>query len=135
MDVYQLIKRHEGLRLKPYTDTEGHLTIGYGRALNIAGISAAEAEAMLQHDVADVVARLKRFSWYRMLGEVRAAVLIDMAFNLGWLKLLGFEHFLGAVERGDFATAAAEMLDSAWARQVGNRAVELAQMMKTGQWL
>ena len=134
MDVYELIKRHEGLRLKPYRDTEGHLTIGYGRALNIVGISSGEAEAMLHHDVADVVGKLGRFPWFKPLGEVRGAVLIDMTFNLGWLKLLGFAHFLDAIERGDFEVAAAEMLNSEWARQVGARAVELSTMMKTGQW-
>jgi lysozyme len=134
MDVYELIKRHEGLRLKPYEDTEGHVTIGYGRALNIVGISTGEAEAMLHHDVADVVGKLGRFPWFKPLGEVRGAVLIDMTFNLGWLKLLGFAHFLDAIERGDFEKAAAEMLNSQWARQVGARAVELSTMMKTGQW-
>ena len=134
MDVYALIKRHEGLRLKPYRDTEGHLTIGYGRALNIVGISSDEAEAMLHHDVADVVGKLGRFQWFKSLGDVRGAVLIDMTFNLGWLKLLGFAHFLDAIERGDFETAAAEMLDSEWAQQVGTRAEELSTMMKTGRW-
>jgi lysozyme len=134
MDVYELIKRHEGLRLKPYRDTEGHLTIGYGRALNIVGISNDEADAMLGHDVADVVSKLDRFPWFKSLGEVRAAVLIDMAFNLGWLKLLGFAHFLDAIERSDFETAAKEMLDSEWAKQVGARAEELSTMMKTGRW-
>ena len=134
MDVYELIKRHEGLRLKPYRDTEGHLTIGYGRALNIVGISIDEAEAMLHRDVADVVTKLGRFPWFPYLGEVRGAVLIDMTFNLGWLKLLGFVHFLDAIERGDFETAAAEMLESEWAQQVGVRAKELSTMMKTGRW-
>ena len=134
MDVYGLIKRHEGLRLKPYKDTEGHLTIGYGRALNIVGISSDEAEAMLHHDVTEVIAKLGRFPWFKSLCEVRAAVLVDMTFNLGWLKLLGFTHFLDAVERADFETAAAQMLDSEWAKQVGQRAQELSTMMKTGRW-
>ena len=134
MDTYQLIKRHEGLRLKPYADTEGHLTIGYGRALNIVGISDDEAEMMLRHDVANAVGKLSRLDWFRSLDEVRAAALVDMAFNLGWLKLLGFTHFLDAVKRKDFETAAREMIDSRWAGQVGTRATELAGMIREGAW-
>ncbi len=134
MDVYQLIKRHEGLRLKPYADSEGHLTIGYGRALNITGISTEEAETMLQHDVADAAGELSHLSWFRSLDEVRRAALIDMTFNLGWSKLLGFTHFLAAIERGEFEAAAKEMLNSEWAKQVKDRALELAEMVRAGAW-
>ncbi len=134
MDVYELIKRHEGLRLKPYADSLGHLTIGYGRALNITGISKDEAEAMLRSDVASAEARLLGLEWFRSLDEVRRAALIDMAFNLGWRRLMGFTRFLAAIARGDFRTAASEMLASEWARQVGVRARELARMVLTGEW-
>ncbi|SRR5579885_5149 len=134
MDVYELIKRHEGLRLKPYPDSLGHLTIGYGRALNIAGISKDEAEAMLRNDVASVETRLRGLPWFQNLDEVRRAALIDMAFNLGWGKLLGFTRFLSAIGHGDFETAAREMLASEWADQVGVRARELARMVLAGVW-
>lgn len=40
-----LVKSDEGLSLKPYTDTRGKLTIGYGRNLTDVGISQAEADA------------------------------------------------------------------------------------------
>jgi lysozyme len=36
------------------------------------------------------------------------------------------------VERGDYAGAAHNMLQSKWARQVGRRATRLAAMMRTG---
>ena len=45
------IKRHEGLRLFPYNDTTGHLSIGYGRNLTSNGISTQEAEIMLKSDI------------------------------------------------------------------------------------
>ena len=41
--------RHEGLRLKPYRDTAGKLTIGVGRNLDDVGVSEAEAFALLNY--------------------------------------------------------------------------------------
>lgn len=51
------IKRHEGLRLKPYSDQAGHSTIGYGHKIEpredfSKGITAEEATA-LQEITAD----------------------------------------------------------------------------------
>jgi lysozyme len=40
---------------------------------------------------------------------------------------------LEALRTGDYADAADEMLDSAWARQTPARAQRLAQQMRTGQ--
>ena len=41
---------------------------------------------------------------------------------------------LAALEAGDYKTAAKEMLDSVWARQVKSRAKKLAQIMETGEY-
>jgi len=56
---------------------------------------------------------------------------MNMAFNMQG-KLLGFRKFLAAAQRGDWNGAATEMLDSLWARQVGDRAKRLASMMRSG---
>jgi lysozyme len=40
---------------------------------------------------------------------------------------------LAALEAGDYAQAAVEMMDSRWARQVGSRAEKLKKMMETGE--
>jgi lysozyme len=66
-------------------------------------------------------------------GEVRARVLINMAFNMGIYGLMGFRRMLSAFYDGEFEKASREMIDSAWARQVGKRAIELAEMMRTGK--
>ena len=34
----------------------------------------------------------------------------------------------------NYATAAKELLDSRWAKQVGNRAKEVAEQLRTGEW-
>ena len=133
--AHALIRLHEGLRLKPYRDTVGKLTIGYGRNLDDRGITQRDAETMLRDDVADTrTALITALPWFAELYGAREAVLIDMAFNLGPAGLLKFGRTLSAVEQGDYETAAVEMLDSKWAGQVGQRATRLAEMMRTGEW-
>ena len=135
------LMRDEGFRAQPYTDSTGHVSIGYGRNLDAKGISRAEAAFMLEHDItearADVAANLP---WAETLGDARHAVLVNMAFNLGigvlgQSGLLAFVKMLAACERGDYDRAAAEMMDSTWAKQVGPRAHRLARQMQLGEWV
>jgi lysozyme len=130
----QLI-RDEGLRLFPYKDTVGVLTIGVGRNLEARGISHATAEQMLDEDIAVHSAELlKRHPWVADLDPVRRGVLENMSFNLGVAGLSSFKLTLQAVRDGDYHLAAARMLLSKWAHQVGNRADRLALQMSSGQW-
>ncbi len=130
-----LLQHHEGLRLRPYTDTTGHLTIGYGRNLTDVGISLDEARALLRHDIASAERDvLEAFPWAEHLDAVRQAVLVDMCFNLGIASLKKFATTLRHVQFGQWETAAAAMLDSVWAQQVGQRAKNLSAMVRTGTW-
>lgn len=128
----QLI-RHEGIRLKPYRCPAGKLTIGVGRNLDDRGISLAEAHFMLETDIQLCLEQCERvFIWFRRLDGVRQRVIVDLAFNLGMPKLLGFKQTLAAIANGEYEKAAVQMLASKWAQQVGDRAVRLARMMRTG---
>ena len=137
----EMIKNHEGLKLKPYECTAGRWTIGYGHNLDAhketppLSITQAQAEQYLDQDIStadcDCVMRLPYFTY---LDEVRKAVLIDMCFNLGINGLLGFKKTNAAIMAKDYYTAAAEMLDSKWATQVGIRARRLSRMMIYGVW-
>lgn len=130
-----LIRRHEGLRLKPYLCTAGKLTIGYGRNLEDKGITALEAEYLLEHDIAKVLGELKfNLSFWANISEVRKVVLVDMCFNLGINGLLKFKRMIKAIEDKDYSKAAAEMLDSKWAGQVKRRANELNFMMREDKY-
>lgn len=130
--LHRQLLQHEGLRLKPYRDTEGHLTIGIGHLLS-KGISRRVAEAIFEDDLEEATTWLVgAFPWVTTLDPVRQRVLIDMAFNLG-PKLGEFRNTLRAVRGGDWAAAAAGMRNSLWAKQVGGRAETLAQMMETGK--
>jgi lysozyme len=127
----QLI-RHEGLRLRPYRCSAGKWTIGVGRNLEDHGITAPEAMALLDHDIEECLADLRQWGWFLLLDPVRQRALIDMRFNLGPSRLRGFKKFLNAMGQGDWARAYDEMLHSAWATQVGGRAMRLARMVRDG---
>ena len=128
------LKQHEALRLKPYRDTVGKLTIGYGRNLDDVGISREEAAVMLDNDIESAVATARRIiPDFDGLSQVRQEVVVNMAFNLQ-NKLRGFRKFLQALERKDFDWAAEEMADSLWHRQVKSRAEELEFAMRHDRW-
>lgn len=128
----RLVKRHEGLRLKPYQCTGGKTSIGWGRNLDDNGIRPDEAALMLRNDIEQATQEAKGLAYFNALDDVRQAVIIDMLFNLGLPRFLGFERMNIALERHNYTVAAIEMLDSRWAGQVGQRALRLSQMMKTG---
>lgn len=121
----------EGLRLKPYKDTKGILTIGVGRNLDDVGISHDEAMALLDNDIASHAADLDReLPWWSRLDAARQLVLANMAFNLGIQRLLMFKKMLDHLARGECDAAADEMQASAWAGQVGPRAARLIAAMR-----
>jgi lysozyme len=130
--IVAMLKRDEGVRLKPYTDTVGKLTIGVGRNLTDVGISEAECETLLANDIAKCEADAERFHWYAGLDDARKAVVLNMIFNLGAGAFRSFTNTIKAIEAGDYQDAAERMTQSLWARQVGARAARLAQIMRTG---
>lgn len=134
MDVVELLKRHEGYSRTVYRCTANRQTIGYGRNLDDVGISEPEAEWLLRRDIDRAVGSLRSEPYWLDLDEVRQAVLIDMAVNLGWPRLSAFARMRDALRKADYARAAAEMLDSRWATQVGQRAKRLAGMMRSNKW-
>ena len=137
MDLHDEIKaqlmKHEGLRLKPYQCTAGKWTIGVGRNIEDRGITEEEAMHLLDNDIDECQEELDRIiPWWIEKPAYVQLVLINMMFNLGATRLLGFKKFLKAVEENNFDLASTEMLDSRWAEQVGQRSIELSEFMKNG---
>ncbi len=129
------IKSHEGYRGYPYTDTTGHLTIGYGRNLDARPLSRDEAEHLLRNDLAQIERELRvHLPLYDSLDEVRQGALLEMGYNLGVDGVLGFHRMIAALRSGDFAAAAKEAIDSLWAKQVGQRAHRIAYRIEHGRW-
>ena len=133
-NAIERLKRHEGLRLKMYTDTVGKQTIGYGHNLTDMPISQEAAEQIFLDDLQIAVNDLMNAKpVVDSLSPERFGVLADMCFNLGISKLLGFKKMWAAIEAGNFDLAAEEMCRSKWAIQVGRRATELAHTMRTDE--
>lgn len=130
--LLESIRKHEGLSLLPYEDTEGHLTIGFGHNLD-NGITIQQAYLLLESDLEICMAELdKGFPGWREHPEHVQNVLIEMQFNLGRPRLSGFKKMWAALKNDDYETAAKEMLTSKWAEQVGHRAVTLSKQMAEG---
>ena len=135
----QDIIRVEGYSPYAYLDSKGFWTVAFGRCIDRrvgGGISHAEALFLLQNDIDAKVSELsKRLPWWIYLDDVRARVLVDLAFNMGVAGLMEFHKMLGNVERGEWDAAADDMLDSNYARDVPTRAAENARRMRTGSVL
>lgn len=108
------------------------------------GLTPAQSDALLDADIDAVERDLDReLPWWRTLSDVRQRVLLDMCFNLGIGRrarpgapakgLLAFINTLTLIRVGNYTAAASAMCVSLWARQVGQRATRLADMMKTGK--
>lgn len=131
----ELLIEHEGLRLFVYKDTMDKDTIGVGRNLSDRGIRQDEAMYMLANDLKESRAELSHYDWYNSLDEVRQDVLVELHFNIGLSKLLGFHQTLLAIENKDFAAAAMHLLNSQWAQQVGKeRSQNMADRLHFGHY-
>lgn len=128
------VAKHEGEVLTPYKCSRGVLTIGRGHNLE-HGISKAASDFIFKEDMDKAEADLKKYlpEVYDKLDANRQLVLIDMCFNLGVGGLLKFKKMLAAIRMGDYEKAAEELMDSAYARQVPERADENKNILLTGE--
>ncbi|MES1979538.1 MAG: glycoside hydrolase family protein [Pseudomonadota bacterium] len=135
------LRRDEGVEYKPYKDTMGIWTVGVGHNMEAHPLPSdwtfpltdEQVDRLLAQDVLDVFNDLDRvFPWWRNMSMVRQRVIANMCFNLGAPRLAGFKNTLAAMEQGRYTTAAAGMMASLWAKQVGKRAERLAEMMVNG---
>ena len=126
------IKIEEGFNGKPYTDTTGNVTVGYGTNLSI-GISKEEAEQLLQHRLQANGKQLEA-EWppFDKLPRGVQAALVDMSYNIGVHELLKFHKMLDALQRKDYGAAADEVLNSEYAKQVPSRAKRIAEEIRKG---
>lgn len=142
LDIFSQLRRDEGERLKPYQDSEGIWTAGVGHNLEAHGqniptvISPEQSEKWLKEDVATAEKNLvAHCEWVASLDTPRYFALVNMCFNLGIGRLLGFHHFLATMQDHDWQKAHDEMLNSKWAGQVGPRAKRLSEQILKGEWV
>lgn len=132
-----------------YLDSEGLPTVGVGHLITgnepydpLAGITDEQAKDQLAEDLVRHLASAKRLaaaSGMNIAGNlVVQRFMTEMCFNLGEAGYSRFRNGLrklaSAVNRdGQFTynDAADEHLDSTWARQVGGRATEMVDTLRT----
>jgi lysozyme len=142
--IKHLIKE-EGLRLHPYQDHLGYWTIGVGHlidcrkggflppGINCFPISEQLARQILVDDIHKVHTPLSmELSFWNDLSDVRKVCLISMAFQMGFVGLMGFRNMLADMEAGQWGSAANEALNSDWANQTSSRAKRIALAIKSG---
>lgn len=139
MNISELVKLGEGYREKPYLCSAGKLTIGYGWNLEDNGIPHHIAEQLLEIGISTAKSDLSQVfgpSFMAVLATyepVRYMVLVDMMYNLGIKKFLGFKNMIAAVKAKDWEKAAVEAKDSKWFHDVKFRAIRNVYMLRHGK--
>lgn len=145
--IIPLLNFEEGFRARPYIDTEGYPTVGVGFLIGPKGAAVSNYTFSLSKNVSDmwlqeiVSARLTDMksnseisAALKQCNPARADVLQSMAYQMGVNGLAAFKNTLAMVAAGNFAGAAAGMLNSKWAKQTPKRAQRHAEVMRTGSY-
>ena len=136
--IIDMLRKHEGVETHAYKCSANKTTIGVGRNIDKnggIGLSQKEIDYLLASDVERVDAELSQaFNWYDDLNDPRKDAMMDMCFNMGLPRLSKFKKSLAAMSNRHYEIAAVELLDSLWARQVGQRAVTISEIIRTGEY-
>lgn len=140
------IRAHEGCVLEPYDDSLGKLTVGIGHLVMPherkrfqvgVKITQEEADELFDIDINRAAAGadeliMKNIGSHDDLPKIIHEVLVEMVFQLGKTGVSKFRNMWAALKEKtppDYKTAAAEMLDSRWAKQTPNRAKRMSDIM------
>ena len=144
MNIEQLRKElevDEGVKYEIYNDHLGYPTFGIGHLVRDTDPEAGAAlgtpvtedrviEAFNQ-DVETVLSDCNiLYDNFGDLPEEAQLIIANMMFNLGRPRLSKFKGMKAGVDAKDWNKAADEMVDSAWYRQVTNRAERLVKRMR-----
>jgi|TARA_B100000212_G_scaffold2785_1_gene2034 lysozyme len=144
MNIEQLRKElevDEGVKYEIYNDHLGYPTFGIGHLVRDTdpehgqeiGTPVSEDRVIeaFNKDVESVLNDCTiLYGNFSKLPEEAQLIIANMMFNLGRPRLSKFKGMKAGVDAGDWKKAADEMVDSAWYRQVPNRAGRLVSRMK-----
>ena len=144
MNIEQLRKElemDEGVKYEIYNDHLGYATFGIGHLVRDSDpehgqeigtpVSEERVIAAFDEDVQVVLADCERlYNDFNVLPEECQLIIANMMFNMGRPRLSKFKGMKAGVDAQDWNKAADEMIDSAWYRQVPNRAGRLVKRMR-----
>ena len=129
----------EGFSPKPYKDSEGYWTVGFGWCMDKRPLTAELAVVILEYQINETETQVMKqcSDWYPGLSDIRQSVILDIAFNMGISHLLGFHHMIAAIKAGDFEEAANQLLytngvKTPYYEETGIRAEALADLFRKG---
>lgn len=146
----KILQKDEGFSDKPYYDTKHIPTYGHGFICTVDNIQCRPYDALPNVTITleQSLDRLKGlidvnektflnnpdlYSAYKNCNDVRRAILLSMAHQLGIYGVLKFKGMLSAIRVLDWDNAAAECLDSNAARSdAPARFKRNASMLQTG---
>ena len=139
--IMDMIKKHEGVRTKPYKDSLGLWTVGVGHLIGDGKslppewnreFTMEEIDALFAKDYEHHKKQAEKTPGYDKANQKGQAALIDLAFNMGGAWYKKFKNAAAALASGDFKKAADELTDSMWYKQVNGRAQTIVAMIRDG---
>ncbi len=131
------IRDHEGFVPKPYLDSLGKATIGYGHLITDEDnfeldkeYSKDELLKLFEKDFAKAEMGADQLVGHIQELHIEAKnIVTEMVFQLGTQGVRNFRKMISALEARDYQRASAEMLDSRWHAQTTNRCESLSKIM------
>ena len=131
----------EGVKYEVYNDHLGYATFGVGHLVlesdpeyaDEIGAPVSESRVIeaFEQDCENVLSDCNiLYEDFDDLPEEAQQVIANMMFNMGRPRLSKFKGMKRGVDSRDWNAAAAEMVDSAWYRQVPNRADRLVERIR-----
>ena len=144
MDIDRLRKQleiDEGVKYEIYNDHLGYPTFGIGHLVRSddpehgspvgTEVSKDRVAEAFDSDIESVLSDCRiLYPDIDDLPEEAQQIIANMMFNLGRPRLSKFKGMKRGVDARDWNVAADEMVDSAWYRQVPNRAKRLVARMR-----
>ena len=134
-EIIEHLKAEEGVKKFAYRCTNNKITIGVGRNIDAnggIGLSESEIDFLLTNDIERVLVEAKTFDWFTALTQTRQVAIVSLIFQLGLPRYKLFKKHIQAMSQNNFTQAAAEILDSRFAKQVPARSQRIAAMIERG---
>ena len=131
----------EGVKYEIYKDHLGYPTFGIGHLIldsdaehgqdTGTAVSEERVKEAFESDLVSVLSDCESlYGDFGDLPEDAQEIIANMIFNMGRPRLSKFKGMKRGVDARDWNAAADEMVDSAWYRQVPNRAKRLVEKMR-----
>jgi len=141
------IKKHEGYRELPYNleykTTDGKVvkekfsTAGYGHVIQKgevepeSGYTKEYWEGIFEKDFNNAHDGALKLLGDSNVHPTAVGIVTEMIYQIGYNGVSKFENTLKLIKDGRYQDASIEMLDSKWAKQTDERAIDLSKIMKS----